>query len=376
MSALLLRRERDLYRAAPEFRYLAEWLEAEARAVFGALERLPLDGAGIAAAADSTADVVLLAEDDLLLTRRTLRALAAALERGAGWAAPRTLTEARQRLAEGAPVYTLRGYEALERDVLAAPGREGEVADRALPVALFRPAALAATAGGDAASWLEAGAPAAAGAVAGLCHQFIPYYGEARHDVLPLLPEKVDTVLEIGCGDGTTGEILERRFGCRVTGVELNPHAAAAAAARIHRVVSGDVQELELDGRYDLILALELFEHLTDQERFLARMRSLLGADGTLLLSVPNVGHGAIVEDLLAGRWDYLPIGLLCYTHYRFFTRATLASWFERCGFSRVRFVAQTTEAPERLLAALAGSGLEVDRESLSTRGFYVLAQP
>ena len=46
---------------------------------------------------------------------------------------------------------------------------------------------------------------------------------------------------------------------------------------------------------------------------------------GRLVLSVPNVGHWAVVEDLLAGRWDYLPIGLLCYTHYRFFTRRTLA---------------------------------------------------
>ncbi len=212
--------------------------------------------------------------------------------------------------------------------------------------------------------------------MAGLCHQFIPYYGEERRDVLPLLPDRLGEVLEIGCGDGTTGELLERRFGCRVTGVELNPHAAAAAAGRIHRVVAGDVEQLELDGRYDLVLALELFEHLTEQEAFLARMRRLLEPDGTLLLSVPNVGHGAVVEDLLAGRWDYLPIGLLCYTHYRFFTRATLESWLERCDFSRVRLVAQRTEAPERLLAALEGSGLEIDRDSLSTRGFYVLAQP
>jgi hypothetical protein len=105
-------------------------------------------------------------------------------------------------------------------------------------------------------------------------------------------------------------------------------------------------------------------------------MRRLLEPDGTLLLSVPNVGHGAIVEDLIAGRWDYLPIGLLCYTHYRFFTRATLERWFERCGYTRVRFVPQSTEPPERLLAALAGSAVEVDRDSLSTRGFFVLARP
>lgn len=376
MSVLLLRPERELYRAAPEFRYLASWLETEARAAFGSLELLPLDPSGLEVAGRSAAELVLLAEDDLLLTRRSLLALAAEIERGAAWAAPRSLTEARERLAANATVYTLRGFEALEREVLATPGTPSDEAAWGLPVSLWRREALAAALAGDPPAWLRAGAPAEAGAVAGLCHQFIPYYGEERQDVLPLLPDRLGEVLEIGCGDGATGELLERRFGCRVTGVELNPHAAAAAARRIHRVVAGDVETLELDGRYDLVLALELFEHLTEQEAFLARMRRLLEPDGTLLMSVPNVGHGALVEDLLAGRWDYLPIGLLCYTHYRFFTRATLASWLERCGFSRVRLVAQRTEEPERLLAALEGSDLELDRDSLATRGFYVLAQP
>lgn len=376
MSLLLLRRDRELYRAAPEFRYLASWLEAEARAAFGAIEVASLEPGALGVAARAAVDAVLLVEDDLLATRVTLGALAAALDAGAPWAAPRTLTEARNHLGAGAPVYTLRGFERLERAALADAESLAGAPPRGLPVSLWLPASLAAVCGGDPRGWLEAGAPAAGGVATGLCHQFIPYYGEARDDVLPLLPEGLGEVLEIGCGDGTTGALLERRYGCRVTGVELNPHAATAAARRIHRVLAGDVERLELGGRFDLVLALELFEHLTDQEGFLARMRPLLGADGTLLLSVPNVGHGAIVEDLIAGRWDYLPIGLLCYTHYRFFTRATLAAWFERCGYTRVRFVPQRTEPPERLLAALDGSGLEVDPESLATRGFYVLAQP
>ena len=68
-------------------------------------------------------------------------------------------------------------------------------------------------------------------------------------------------------------------------------------------------------------------------------MRRLLRPGGRIVLSIPNVGHYSVVEDLLAGRWDYLPIGLLCYTHFRFFTRATLASWLERLGFSRYQIV-------------------------------------
>jgi len=95
---------------------------------------------------------------------------------------------------------------------------------------------------------------------------------------------------------------------------------------------------------------------------------------GRIVLSVPNVGHAAIVEDLLAGRWDYLPIGLLCYTHFRFFTRRTLASWLERLGFARYQIVAQTTALAEERFARLADA-FEVDLESLRTKGFYVVIE-
>ena len=155
----------------------------------------------------------------------------------------------------------------------------------------------------------------------------------------------------------------------------MNPVVAREAAANLDRVLTGDVETLEIDGRYDLVVALELFEHLVRQDEFLDRMRSLLDRDGTILLSVPNVGHHSIVRDLLAGRWDYLPIGLLCFTHYRFFTRATLESWFSRLGFSRIRLVPQTTELPPEIETLAATHGLSLDLESLRTKGFYAMLQ-
>jgi hypothetical protein len=91
------------------------------------------------------------------------------------------------------------------------------------------------------------------------------------------------------------------------------------------------------------------------------------------VLSVPNVGHHAIVEDLLGGRWDYLPVGLLCSTHYRFFTRRTLSDWITAAGFRDFEIVPQRTEAPgwiEDLPAAI-----QIDAESLTTQGFYVVIQ-
>ena len=377
VSLLALRRRRPLHAEAPEFRFLASWFEAEARAAFGEVAWAGLDEDALALAAGRPeGDPVLVVEDDLLTTRRSLAAMAAALAAGAEWSAPATAAAALAPLGRADLVHTLRGFERLEAAALERPGALAGVAPRALPASLWRRASLerAATAAGSLAAALER--PVASGALAGLAHQFSGYYGHRRDDILPLLPERLSEVLEIGCGDGATGEWLEGRYGCRVTGVELNPKAAALAARRIHRVIAADVESVELDGRFDLVLALELFEHLTRQEEFLARMRVLLAPGGALLLSVPNVGHGAVVEDLIAGRFDYLPVGLLCFTHFRFFTRPALARWFERCGYSRVEIVGQPLAAPAGLAERLEAAGLEVDRESLATGGFFVLARP
>jgi len=65
------------------------------------------------------------------------------------------------------------------------------------------------------------------------------------------------------------------------------------------------------------------------------------------------------------------PIGLLCYTHYRFFTRRSLADWLRRSGIEHFEIVPQRTELPDRF-TDLAGA-FEMDAKSLSTKGFYVV---
>jgi len=367
--------------AAPELRYLLSQVLLAARRAFGAVRfaARPEAGAAAPALAGETA-VLALGPQNALVAEAGLAAMRQALAAGAAEVRPTELSRAvaEGALALAAPVYTLRGYEAAEARFLAAGGRR-EPPPSHLPVALWSAERFAAILRHVPLDRLLrdpaalAGLPSETVAAAGLCHVFIDYYGEVREDVLPFVPAAARDVLEIGCGRGLTGELLQRRLGCRVTGVELNPEVAKDAARRLHAVHAGNVETLDLAGEFDAILALELFEHLTDGERFLARARELLRPGGRLVLSVPNVGHWAVVEDLLAGRWDYLPIGLLCYTHYRFFTRRTLADWLARCGFERAEIVPQTTELPDRFAALHEAFG--IDRESLATKGFYVVAE-
>jgi SAM-dependent methyltransferase len=351
---LILKSLGDDSARSPEFQYLLSLVLLHARQAFGLVE---LAFAGQPLPTERFDAVLHLSDTNVLLTRHSLEAMRDRLLAGAAEVRPYRLASIGDRgLAGRFPVYTLRGYERLERAFLEE-GPGDVPAPPSPPAVALVP-------------W-NAGPAGGAVAFAGLYHEFIDYYGEVRADVLPFVPPDAREVLEVGCGRGLTGRLLQERLGCRVTGVELNPVVAREAARHLHRVLQGDVQTLDLDGRYDVVLALELVEHLVDSESFLARVRELLAPGGRAVFSIPNVGHWSLVDDLLAGRWDYLPIGLLCYTHYRFFTRRSLADWLRRSGIERFEIVPQRTELPDRF-ASLAGS-FEVDEESLSTKGFYVV---
>lgn len=342
---------------SPEFQYLLSHCLLEAREVFDSVETV-MAGEGPPPADRRFDAVLLLSSGNVLLCRRSLAAMRDRLAAGAQEVRPYRLADT----SLAAPIYTLRGYELAERAFLErGPAGAPENPSRA-PVALL-----------SSERFRSLPADESGIGYAGLCHEFIDYYGEVRSDVLPFIPEGAREVLEVGCGRGVTGRLLQDTLGCRVTGVELNPVVAREAARYLHRVIQGDVQELEIAGGYDAVLALEVVEHLVEVEGFLTRLKRLLAPGGRAILSIPNVGHYSTVEDLIAGRWDYLPIGILCYTHYRFFTRRTLADWLRRSGIEKFEIVPQKTELPERLLA-LRG-GFDADLESLATKGFYVLIE-
>lgn len=403
MPTFLLRAGSTEAEHAPEYRYLQSWVDLQARRAFGELrisEKSPEELGADFQTADFRSLVgpddraLLLASERVLVTTRTLELLAETLKRtkDVEIAVPRSTGEVLGALRDPPPLYTLRGFERLEQRVLAGTGLSGppRVSVESIAVAALPPVALLTRRGLEGVlNTKKAGAPGSSGTElivvrAGLYHEFVDYYGVVRSDVLPHVPEGARRVLEVGCGRGLTGELLRRERGARVTGVELNPVVAREAAERLDRVITGDVEDPEpaadiaAGGPYDLVLALELFEHLAFPEGFLRRAADWLAPGGAILLSTPNVGHHSVVEDLLAGRWDYLPIGLLCYTHLRFFTRRTLEDWLGRLGFEDFRLIPQLTEGsrPLEALSRKEDPDLELDRESLRTKGFYVLIRP
>jgi 2-polyprenyl-3-methyl-5-hydroxy-6-metoxy-1,4-benzoquinol methylase len=153
------------------------------------------------------------------------------------------------------------------------------------------------------------------------------YFDNVRREIEPLLPAVSDRVLDVGCGAGATLQWLRQTGRCQVAvGIEMMESAAAVARERVDQVVVGDanilVESAFAAQSFDLILCLDVLEHLIDPWSFLAKVQRLLKHGGLIVASVPNVRHLRVVLPLLlAGRWRYEASGILDRTHLRFFTR-------------------------------------------------------
>ncbi|WP_298462699.1 bifunctional 2-polyprenyl-6-hydroxyphenol methylase/3-demethylubiquinol 3-O-methyltransferase UbiG [uncultured Cellulomonas sp.] len=147
-------------------------------------------------------------------------------------------------------------------------------------------------------------------------------------------------VLDLGCATGYLAQALTER-GNRVSGVEFDPRAAEQARPLVERLVVGDLEAPatleELAGEtFDVLVFGDVLEHLRDPAEVLTRALTLLAPGGSVVVSIPNVGHGSLRLALLQGRWEYRQTGLLDHTHLRFFTRSSLDALLRRAGLVAV----------------------------------------
>jgi SAM-dependent methyltransferase len=176
------------------------------------------------------------------------------------------------------------------------------------------------------------------------------YFRHARSEIVPLVPHGAQRVLEIGCGAGATLAMLKARgLAGWTAGVELTPGAAAVARGVVDEVYEGSIEAIELpiaDGSLDVVLCLDVLEHLVDPWAVVRRVQRLVRPGGAIIASIPNVRHESVLRGLVwRGEWTYTDEGLLDRTHLRFFTRASAVALMESAG-ARLSGVAVTGIVP------------------------------
>jgi SAM-dependent methyltransferase len=101
-------------------------------------------------------------------------------------------------------------------------------------------------------------------------------------------------VLDVGCGSGRIGEFVLEAGASRYVGVDFAEPMIELARARLERfsdrahLVLEDFLQAPLDGPFDVILALGLFDYLPEPYTFSRRMFELCAAGGCVVGSFPS----------------------------------------------------------------------------------------
>ena len=132
-------------------------------------------------------------------------------------------------------------------------------------------------------------------------------------------------VLEIGCGAGNTLSFLKNNgYATYVEGIEIERACIELASRVLDKLVITDAETINFpDGTfYDVVLLLDVPEHLRDPFTLLKKVAKIISASGYIVISIPNIRNLGVLWQLIAhGNWEYKDSGIMDRTHLRFFTK-------------------------------------------------------
>lgn len=115
---------------------------------------------------------------------------------------------------------------------------------------------------------------------------------------------RVFSLLEIGTGSGFLLSFLEAEYPqAKLTGVEYDDRLVAITRSKVQNamIVQGNAEEFAFGDTFDIIVSLQVIEHLYQPELMLATVRKHLASGGAFIFTTPNLsGCGARV---MKGKW-------------------------------------------------------------------------
>jgi 2-polyprenyl-6-hydroxyphenyl methylase / 3-demethylubiquinone-9 3-methyltransferase len=141
-------------------------------------------------------------------------------------------------------------------------------------------------------------------------------------------------VLDVGCGGGLLSEAMART-GAAVTGIDLAP--MTIEIAELHALESGvpvhyvrqsaESHALEHPAQYDVVVCMEMLEHVPDPMSVLRALHDLVKPGGFVFLSTLNRNLKSYLFSIVGAEYllNLLPRGT--HTYERFIKPSELARW-------------------------------------------------
>jgi SAM-dependent methyltransferase len=101
-------------------------------------------------------------------------------------------------------------------------------------------------------------------------------------------------VLDVGCGSGRIGEFALEAGASRYVGIDFAEPMIALARTRLQRfdaraeLITGDFLQTPVEGQFEVVLALGLFDYLPEPHRFSRRMFDCCAPGGCVVGSFPT----------------------------------------------------------------------------------------
>jgi SAM-dependent methyltransferase len=189
------------------------------------------------------------------------------------------------------------------------------------------------------------------------------YYSEANLDAPPVIRRALDRIIAGFEPYKTTGRLLDVGFGAALAlqsakragwepfGVEVSRAAVEHAKLLGINVFHGTLHEaLFQDGRFDVVIAAEVLEHLPDVLPFVEEISRVLRKGGLFWLTTPNAR--GLSARLLGARWSVVSPP----EHLQLLSTRGLRSVLDTTGFHVARMSTSGVN-PHELLAALRPHG-------------------
>lgn len=156
-----------------------------------------------------------------------------------------------------------------------------------------------------------------------------------------LAHKKGQQLLDLGCGNGVLTSQLEQ-LGMLCTGTDFSESGINIAKNTFPNVsfFQSLIENPILDdhkNKYDIVLAVEVIEHLLLPRQLFERAKEALKPNGTLIVTTPYHGYFKNVALALANKFDSHWHPLRDYGHVKFFSLSTLSTLFEEQGFKVTR---------------------------------------
>jgi glycosyltransferase involved in cell wall biosynthesis len=158
----------------------------------------------------------------------------------------------------------------------------------------------------------------------------------STHQVAFQLIKSKKIVLDLGCSDGLISQQLQKEKKCKVFSVDKSKTKNINGGGCTY--ISCDLDK-ELPNvpwsKIDVILLLDILEHLNSPEEFLEKIRFKLARNPKvkLIVSSGNICFFITRLMVLLGQFNYGPRGILDITHKRLFTISSLQRLLKYAGY-------------------------------------------